>query len=80
MKKVSCQVNIVDTRWTSHVNIHMMKCQRCGMYFEHPANRWIVSCPRCGVRESLDRLREAFVQEQKVRRWKDEARRDYSRN
>lgn len=40
-------MNLLETIWTSRVNIHILKCD-CGQDFESPANYSVTVCPNCG--------------------------------
>lgn len=60
-------MRIVDAKWGRFVNLMVILCERegdgagangCGKEFNHPANRWAVSCPHCHRTDRLDRIRE----------------------
>jgi len=50
-------LRIIGARWTKRVNQLRIRCVPCKREFEHPANRWMVSCPWCGLGVKLAAIR-----------------------
>lgn len=57
----SSKLKILDAKWTSIVNILIIRCENCNAIFDHRTNRWTVHCPSCGTQGGLDKLREEYV-------------------
>ena len=53
-------MRIIDAVWRSAINWLIIEC-RCGEKFEHRANKWLITCPRCGNKENLHSVRMKFV-------------------
>jgi acetone carboxylase gamma subunit len=51
---------MIDVFWGNKINYASIKCS-CGKTFNAPFNRWIVRCPFCNRKDSIERLRNEFI-------------------
>ena len=54
-------MKILDIRWTSKINMLIIRCGRCDAIFEFRIDRWTVRCPTCGAQTGMDKLRKGWV-------------------
>ena len=53
-------MKIMTAEWTSIVNMLVVVCD-CGKRFKHRTDRWVVTCPDCGLSTNLSRLRDEWA-------------------
>ena len=56
-------MRIESARWTAQVNKLFLRCD-CGELFEHRADRWNATCPKCGKWGHLNAIRDEWVSQQ----------------
>ena len=55
-------MKITGSKWMPDMSMLFIKCG-CGNSIVHPANKWVIKCPKCGKIENLQDLREEYSNE-----------------
>lgn len=50
-----------SVRWTPGVNLIEMECSECAEKFDHRADRFVVTCPKCGETDHLSLMRQRIL-------------------
>lgn len=58
-------MRILTVFWSPRINKAIIECA-CGALFEVKLDRWRVQCPYCHKFQSIDWLRDCYVQKVKI--------------